>query len=256
MFLQLDQLAQPRCVNHMSSAGPIRFVVTNDFHHDGPDNDAWMEAAFKQIATTADADLCLGLGDLANQGTRESLATMKRLSKLANMPFYPAVGNHDLDESGNNEIYADVFPDRLNYTFIQNGWQFVIIDSTDGVIWHDSSISDQTLAWLDATLPTLDPDAPTILATHFPLAADVTFAPINTEQVLTRFDSLNLRGVFCGHFHANTVRRRGEIEIVTCAGLGCVRANHDGTVGKGYLVCDGSPDGEITRTFVPFAGSA
>jgi 3',5'-cyclic AMP phosphodiesterase CpdA len=256
MFLQLDQLAQPRCVNHMSSAGHIRFVVTNDFHHDNPANDAWMETAFKQIATTENADFCFGLGDLANHGTPESLATMKRLSALAGMPFYPAIGNHDLDDQGDAGNYTAVFPDRLNYTFTQNGWQFVVIDSTDGVIWQDSSIRDKTFAWLDATLPTLDSDAPTILATHFPLAADVTFAPINTEQVLTRFDKLNLRGVFCGHYHANTVRHRDPYEIVTCAGLGCVRANHDGTKGKGYLVCDGSADGEITRTFVPFAGSA
>jgi len=240
----------------MSSAGSIRFVVTNDFHHEGPENDAWMEAAFKQIATTEDADFCLGLGDLANSGKRESLETMKRLSKHADMPFYPAPGNHDFDDAGDSTAYTEVFPNRFNYTFVQNGWQIVVIDSTDGVVWDKSSISDRTLAWLDATIPTLDPHTPTILATHFPLAADVTFAPINAEQVLTRFDSLNLRGVFCGHFHANTVRQRGDYEIVTCAGLGCVRANHDGTEGKGYLVCDGSPTGELKHRFVPFAGNA
>jgi len=236
----------------MSSTGPIRFVVTNDFHHEGPDNDAWMEAAFQQIATTEKADFCLGLGDLANSGTRESLETMSRLSKLAGMPFYPTPGNHDLDDEGDAGNYAAVFPNRFNYTFVQNGWQIVVIDSTDGVLWDKSTISDQTLAWLDATLPTLDPRAPTILATHFPLAAEVTYRPLNAEEVLTRFDQLNLRGVFCGHFHANTVRQRGDYEIVTCVGLGCVRANHDGTAEKGYLVCDGSPDGTLTRTFVPF----
>lgn len=233
---------------------PIRFVVTNDFHHEGSDNDAWMEAAFRQIATTEGADFCLGLGDLANSGKRESLVTMSRLSKLAGMPFYSTPGNHDLDDAGDSSAYAEVFPNRFNYTFTQNGWQFVVIDSTDGVIWESSSISDRTLAWLDATLPTLDLHVPTILATHFPLAADVSFAPLNTEQVLTRFDALNLREVFSGHFHANTVRRRGEYELVTCVGLGCVRANHDGTEGKGYWVVDGSAEGELTRTFVPFAG--
>ncbi len=239
----------------MSSAGPVRFVVTNDFHHESPENDAWMEAAFRQIATTEGADFCLGLGDLANSGKRESLETMSRLSKLAGMSFYPTPGNHDLDDEGDAGNYAAVFPDRFNYTFVQNGWQIVVIDSTDGVIWQNTVISDQTLTWLDATLPTLDPSAPTILATHFPLAAEVTYRPQNAEAVLTRFDQLNLRGGFCGHYHANTVRIRGDYEIVTCVGLGCVRANHDGTQGKGYLVCDGSPEGTITRTFVPFTGA-
>lgn len=239
----------------MSSTGPIRFVVTNDFHHESSENDAWMEAAFKQIATTEGADFCLGLGDLANSGQRESLETMKRLAQLAGMPFYPAPGNHDLDDAGDSANYAAVFPDRFNYTFTQSGWQIVVIDTTDGVVWENSIIHEDTFDWLDATLPTLDPKAPTILATHFPLAAEVTFAPINAQQVLTCFDSLNLRGVFCGHYHANTVRQRGDYDIVTCAGLGCVRANHDGTEGKGYLVCDGSDAGELTRTFVAFEGA-
>ncbi len=239
----------------MSTAGSIRFVVTNDFHHEGPDNDAWMKKVFRQIATTDDADFCLGLGDLANSGNRESLTTMSRLSQLAGMPFYPTPGNHDLDDEGDAGNYAAVFPDRFNYTFEQNGWQIVVIDTTDGVIWENSVISNQTLAWLDATLPTLDPLAPTILATHFPLAAEVTFAPLNADEVLARFEPLNLRGVFCGHYHANTVTHHGDYDIVTCAGLGCVRANHDGTEGKGYYVVDGSPEGEITRTFVPFSGA-
>jgi hypothetical protein len=171
------------------------------------------------------------------------------------MPFYPTPGNHDLDDAGDVGNYATVFPNRFNYTFVHNGWQIVVIDSTDGVLWNESTISDQALAWLDATLPTLDRQAPTILATHFPLAAGVTYAPLNAETVLTRFDPFNLRGVFGGHFHANTVRQRGDYELTTCVGLGCVRANFDGTNDKGYLVCDGSPDGKITSTFVPFAGA-
>lgn len=240
----------------MSTAGSIRFVVTNDFHHESPANDAWMEAVFRQIAKTESADFCLGLGDLANSGKPASLTTMKRLAKLAEMPFYPAIGNHDLDETGDAANYAAVFPDCFNYTFVQHGWQIVVIDTTDGVVWENSKISESTLAWLDATVPTLDPHAPTILATHFPLAGEVTFAPRNTDEVLTRFEPLNLRGVFCGHYHANTVTQHGDYDIVTCAGLGCVRANHYGTKEKGYLVVDGSPEGELTRTFVPFAVSA
>jgi 3',5'-cyclic AMP phosphodiesterase CpdA len=240
----------------MPAAGPIRFVVTNDFHHEDATCDPWMEALFRQVAMTEGAAFCFGLGDLANRGKRASLATMARLCRLAGMPFYPTPGNHDLDESPVTGYFSELFPDRLNYTFTQNGWQFVVIDSTDGVVWENSTIRAETLAWLDATLPTLDPCAPTVLATHFPLAADIPYAPLNAGEVLTRFNGLNLRGVFSGHYHANTVRRRGDYDLVTCAGVGCVRANHDGSAGKGYLVCDGSPTGELNHRFVPFAGGA
>lgn len=245
--------------------GRIRFVVTNDYHHEEPACDPWMEALFAQIAATEGADFCFGLGDLANSGKRASLEKIADLAGTLPMPFYPTPGNHDLDESPVDGFYAEIFPGRRNYTFTQNGWQFVVVDSSEGTKWHGMTIADDTLAWLDETMPTLDPTAPTVLATHFPMMPTlldsgspehgvVDLCPVNAEDLLARFVGYNLRGSFSGHFHGQTVNTRGVAELVTNVCVARVRSNHDGTDFKGYWVCDGEPDGTLTRTFVPWAG--
>lgn len=234
--------------------GKVRFVVTNDYHHEEAACDPWLEALFRQVAATENAAFCFGLGDLANSGKRESLQAVARLAELTGMPFYPTPGNHDLDLSPVEGFYAEVFPERRNYTFARQGWQFVVVDTTEGDKWKDVTISDDTLAWLDETMPTLDPAAPLVLATHFPLAAEVQMCPLNAENLLAKFVGYNLVGSFGGHFHGQTEHRRGRASLVTNVCVARVRGNHDGTDFKGYWVCDGDPDGTLTRTFVPFAG--
>jgi 3',5'-cyclic AMP phosphodiesterase CpdA len=231
---------------------PIRFVVANDLHHQNAGCDPWMEALFRSIATAKGAEFCLGLGDLADQGKRESLETIKRLSGLAGMPFHVVPGNHDLDESPVEGFYAEVFPGQRNQVLRYGGWQVVLIDSTEGNKWQDVTISATTLAWLDETLPALDPLAPTVLGTHFPLAAGVKMCPRNADAVLARFIGHNLRGVFGGHFHGRTSSPRGDIRLVTNACVSRVRDNHDKTPEKGYLVVDGDAAGVLAVEFVEF----
>jgi 3',5'-cyclic AMP phosphodiesterase CpdA len=232
----------------------IRFVVVNDFHHQGPECDPWMEALFKQIAGTEDAAFCLGLGDFAHEGKRESMEVIQRLSAAAGMPFHPVPGNHDLDESPVDGFYAEVFPGCRNYLVRHKGWQFVLIDSTDGNKWQDVTISESTLDWLERTLADLDPDAPTVLCTHFPLASEVPMCPLNAGAVLVRFRGHNLRGVLGGHFHGRTSTPHGDIRLVTNACASRVCDNHDDTPEKGYLVVDGTSDGRLSWRFVEFKG--
>lgn len=238
-----------------TTAQPIRFVAANDFHHESPECDPWMEKLFRQIATTEKAAFCLGLGDLANTGKRDSLQAIRRLSSHAGMPFHPTPGNHDLDLSPIDGFYKEIFPNQRNYLVCHSGWQIVMIDSTEGTNYQNTTISPSTLDWLDKTLPTLDPLAPTILATHFPLASDVRMCPLNANAVLARFIGHNLRGVFGGHYHARTSSPRGDIRLLTNACVARVRDNHDGTREKGYLVVDGDARGALTTSFVRFIGA-
>jgi hypothetical protein len=245
------------CIAHRAKSSPaaaVRFVVTNDFHHEEAACDPWMQALFSQVAETDGAEFCFALGDLANSGKRTSLENMREHLRLAGMPTYTTPGNHDLDESPVEGFYEEVFPNRRNYHFTQNGWQFVVVDTTEGTAWKDVTIADDTFAWLDAHLAELDPSAPTVLLTHFPIAADVRMCPLNAESLLERFVDFNLRGTFSGHFHGQSLVHRGETEMVTNVCVARVRGNHDGTAFKGYWVCDGAADGTLSRTFVPFVG--
>ena len=256
MVLELAPKRVGRCDSEMppTSVGPIRFVVINDLHHADAACDPWMEALFRQVAKTERANFCFGLGDFADAGQRESIVTIDLLAKLSGLPFYVTPGNHDLELSPVDGWFAEVFPGRRNYTFTKNGWQFVVVDTTEGMKYDDVIISPKTLAWLEEKVPTLDQRAPTVLATHFPLASEVEFCPLNADQLLQRLTGLNLRGIFSGHFHGRTSNFRGGVELVTNTCVSRVRHNRDGTNVKGYWVCDGAPTGEITRQFVPFNG--
>ncbi len=232
---------------------PIRFVSVNDLHHEDADCDPWMESLFKQIAATEHASLCFALGDLANTGKLASLQAIKRLSPLVGMPFYACPGNHDLDESPVDGFFESVFPNQRNHVVRENGWLFVVIDTTDGTNWNDVIIRDATLAWLDETLPTLDLHAPLVLLTHFPLAAQVPMCPANAEAVLAKFIGHNLRGIFGGHYHGITENARGALRLHTCACASRVRGNHRGAPPeKGYFVVDGDAQGGLVATFVEF----
>ena len=147
------------------------------------------------------------------------------------------------------KAYEELFPDRLNYRFDHRGWQYVALDSTDGVKGSGVSVLPPSLNWLDETLPKLDKKKPTILFTHFPLGRLTPTRLANADAVLERFKELNLRAVFCGHYHGFTERTSGDVVLTTNKCCSFARANHDGTKEKGYFLCSAKA-GKVTRTFV------
>ena len=234
------------------TAGGFTFVAANDFHHLEPACDPWFAALFRQMAAHGKVEFCLGLGDLADKGRPESMATIARLAQEAGLRFHATPGNHDNDLEENTTVFDRVLPGQLNYTFAHRGWQFVVIDSTDGKKWEQTSVQPATLAWLDTVRSKLDVRQPLVLATHFPLAAAVKMCPLNAEEVLARFVNHNLRLVLGGHFHGRTEVARSEYTLVTNACCSRVAGNHDGTTTKGYWLCRAQPDGRVDREFVEF----
>ena len=232
------------------------FAVANDFHHHEPACDAWFAALFRQIAAHDGVAFCFGLGDLAHKGAPTSIAAVARLAAEAGLPFHASPGNHDNDLEETTALYARELPDSLNYRFEHGGWQFVVIDSTEGKKWGQTRVQPATLAWLDAELPRVDPRQPLVLATHFPLASSTPLCPLNAEEVLARFTGHNLRLVLGGHHHGKTEAVRGECVLVTNVCCSRVAGNHDGTTVKGYWLCHVPADGTIEREFVEFTGPA
>jgi 3',5'-cyclic AMP phosphodiesterase CpdA len=230
------------------------FVVANDFHHFEAACDPWFTALFRQIAAHEGVGFCLGLGDLAHKGSPGSIAAVIQLAEKAGLTFPVTPGNHDNDVEENTAIFQRVVRRPLNYYFEHRGWQFVVIDSTEGKKWGKTQVQPATLAWLDAELPKLDRARPLVLATHFPLASSTPLCPLNAEDVLARFVNHNLRLVLGGHHHGRTEVARGNYALVTNACCSRVADNHDGTKTKGYWLCRTQADGMVRRNFVEFTG--
>ncbi len=232
------------------------FVALNDFHHREPACDPWFTALFHQVTQHKDAEFYLLLGDLADNGAKDSFTTIRRLVTATKIPFHAVPGNHDCPASNSYAAYAEVFPDSFNHVFTHRGWQFVALDSSEGTKYNNTHIQPATFQWLDAELPKLDPLKPTVICTHFPLSAKTPNCPLNAEDVLQRFLNFNLRLTLGGHFHGKTLEKREQFELVTNACCSRVANNHDGTKDKGYWLCHAKADGTVERAFQLFTFTA
>lgn len=203
---------------------------------------------------------CLHLGDLTDLGDRESLGAMRELLGGLGIPTYMVIGNHDYavtDESAAG--YEELFPGRINFMFEHAGWQFVGLDTTDRLLWHDTQISQRTMDWVEELLPRVDRQRPLVVFTHFPLAGGIDIRPVhavtkfrmqpvNASELLAKFQGPNLRGVLSGHFHGFTEELVGEATIATHRCCGLVVENHDGTTEKGFTMYT-AEDGRLSRRF-------
>ena len=232
----------------------FRFIAANDLHYDTGHCREWFTAMAAQMKASApDAAFLLLCGDLANTGQKASLTAVKEIFSELGMPLHAVPGNHDItdgDESRAN--YDEVFPGKLNYRFEHDGWQFVGLDTTMGTKWDKTTISDTTLAWLDAEIPKLDAVKPTICFTHFPLGEKVTHTPLNASAVVERLVKLNLCGVFSGHWHGASETTAGHGIMTTNRCCARVRGNHDKSPLKGWFVCEATAAGTLVRKFVEF----
>jgi Icc protein len=239
----------------LSAQSSFRFIVVNDLHHGSRECDPFFASLVRQMRSHGPVDFCIIGGDIADTGQPESFTAVREAFTALGAPIYTVPGNHDCDVEKSTRLYSDAFPDRLNYAFRHRDWQFVALDTTEGNNYQKTRISDVTLGWLDRTVPTLDRSRPTILFTHFPLASDVSLAPVNVEDVLSRLDGINLRGTFNGHYHARIERRRGDVSVLTNACCSRLRDNHDGSLDEGYLLCTATADGRLSWEFVEFVAA-
>lgn len=230
--------------------GTFHFAVINDTHFQSPQCPAWFQQVSASIRGQSSApEFCLMVGDLSEHGTQSELGPMREVLQSLQMPSYVVIGNHDHLSNQDRSVWGGLYPHSLNYHFEHRGWQFIGLDSCEGTRYENTNIQPLTLAWLDDTLPRLDPARPTVIFTHFPLGADVPMRPLNADSLLERFLDFNLVAVFNGHYHGLTQRKTGLTTLTTNRCCAISRNNHDGTSAKGYFLCT-AEEGQIRREFV------
>src|SRR5438105_6694427 len=189
------------------SAGDFHFVVMNDVHYLNERCGKWFQGVVRLMKSHAEGvEFYLLAGDLTEHGKPEQMAPMRDLLKTLGRPTYVVVGNHDYRTLDDRKTYDEFFPRCSNYRFDHNGWQFLGLDTTQGQRVHGTNVQQQTLRWLDETLPKVDKRRPLIVFTHFPLGPHVITRPENAEQLLARLKEHNLQAVYRGHHHALTER--------------------------------------------------
>jgi predicted phosphodiesterase len=231
-----------------AKSGAFRFVVINDLHTFDEKCGPWLEKVAKKVGE-AKPELLVLAGDLADGGTKQQLGMVRDAFGPLKVPVKITLGNHDwikqTDRSGWDDLFAK---EPLNYTFAHQGWQFLVIDSTDGTK-AQVNVLKPALDYVSEAAGKLDKKAPLILVTHFPLGPGVNNRVKNPEAVLGPLKQHNLRAVFGGHHHGFTEKKVGETVLTTNVCCSFKRGNHDGTKQKGFFVCDAA-ENRVKREFV------
>lgn len=227
----------------------FRFLVINDIHYLSDRCGKFLEQVAERIRQGKPPEFCLIVGDLSDHGTVAELGPVKDFYQSLRVPAYVVPGNHDYITQTDRSGYDRLFPESLNYRFEHRDWQFVGLDSTEGLKGGKTQIQEPTLRWLDDNVRQVDKARPTIVFTHFPLGETVPNRPLNADAVLERFLDYNVRAVFGGHHHGFTERTRGQTILVTNRCCSISKPNHDKTTEKGFFLCS-VQDGQVTREFV------
>src|SRR5262249_40555710 len=150
------------------------FLVVNDIHYVDKRCGDWLQGVLKQMKEHKEKlDFALIVGDLTHNGKADELTAVRDLFKGLGLPLHVVVGNHDYRTQDDRKAYEEAFPQSLNYRFEHNGWQFVALDTTDGLKYQHVAAPKATLTWLDDNVGKLDRKKPLMVFTHFPLGPDV-----------------------------------------------------------------------------------
>jgi 3',5'-cyclic AMP phosphodiesterase CpdA len=236
--------------NNEVPSGSFRFHAINDTHCMSAECGPYLNGVVQQMKRD-EAEFCLHSGDLTEKAELKYFETVKDIFSPLPGQMYPVIGNHDYSTQTDRQNYTKTFPLRLNYYFRHRGWQFIGLDTSDGLRYEKTVIHPETFRWLNDYLPRLEPRKPTVIFTHFPLGQDVKYRPANADALLDRFREFNLQAVFSGHYHAFTERKTSEAILTTNRCCALKRGNHDGTKEKGYFLCE-AKDGRVTRTFMEY----
>ena len=210
----------------------VRFAVCADLHtefiHDAPAR----VRAFLDAAEGAGCDFCVSLGDFCPPGGRGSDAHKREiLGMIANspLPFYHALGNHDMDENGKSDVLAFMGQQKGFFSFDAGGVHFAVLDSCyfeDGTGdvrdydhadykrtpagYHISVLPEEELAWLREDLAKAE--YPTVVFSHHSLIE--SRASIGNCDLLREVLENAPRGVLlslCGHEHVDRVEEKNGI---------------------------------------------
>ncbi len=172
---------------------------------------------------------CVSPGDLIETCALENYTTVTKAlaEKLADIPFYPGVGNHEYygpdgeDPAHMAETFSKLWRKPLRYIWTVNGVTCIMLDYPDPHTLENPDyvyVSAETLTFLDETLAQ-NTTSPTIIFLHCPLRNTVLerdvvahrdfssqekfFSPENSQEVreiLARHKNTFL--YFSGHTHS------------------------------------------------------
>jgi hypothetical protein len=153
------------------------------------------------------------------------------------MPWYGAVGNHDVNSIASQQIYQEVmdFPgNELYYSFDLIDSHFIILDTV--IPGQAAAIIGEQLAWLKSDLQTFADSAQHIFVfTHHPVYPQAHYHGhdlANADELHQLFSQYGVDIVFSGHEHQYYIYQKGSMPYVVTGGGGA--PIYTGGIGESY----------------------
>jgi outer membrane protein assembly factor BamB len=229
-----DLIAEP--------AAPLRFAMVTDTHVSAARDLAPLSSVYAAIARLAPG-FVLHCGDITDTGLPREYDLYQQAVPVALRGRIRHVpGNHDVrwDPTAKGHYHARFGP--APYSFDAGGVHFAGLDLTQALL-EPGHCGPTALRWLERDLGRLAAGTPVLLFQHFPVGADhylVDDQPALLE-LIARYD---VRGIFAGHVHRETVIRLNGLTQVT---LGAVLDGPVGYWAEQTAAADGRPVLTISR---------
>ena len=222
-------LIQTCCLALESS---IKFVQITDVHFEAnnPYKVKVLEETVKDINSLKKVSFVVFTGDNINNPNAKDLKHFIKIINKLEVPYYIALGDHDVAKSKNlsKDIYSETIREnnifwlrrKWNYSFRQKGFQFLVVDGAKEVI--PGSVGyyrNDTQEWLAKQL-TKNKKRPVIIFQHYPiidmkefgtgkLKTHRTYQPEKYLEILDKHT--NVLAILSGHFHVNAEEMRNGV---------------------------------------------
>ncbi len=270
----------------------LRFAHLTDIHlkdeFDAPARFA--KCLHKLQQTEPKLDFILNGGDVVFDMNKQNLNAISAqwkqyhnvLKAESSLPVHYCLGNHDIWWDENNKgqtVYGKQYAlDQLGmpglyYSFVKNGWKFILLDSVhldlDGT-WYIGKLGEQQIEWLENELRNTNPSVPVVVLSHIPiLSSTVLIAADNASngyQILggdMHVDARRIVDIFCrypnvklslsGHTHLRDKVVYNDVTYI-CNGAvsGAWWEGNRQQTAPGYGVIDLFADGTFEEKYVNY----
>jgi len=171
-------------------------------------------------------ELFIDCGDLINTHWKKlqwALFKMQFSILRKDIPFYPVIGNHDVDDDESERLYKEIFElpgKETYYSFDHREGHFIVLDTE--VPGKANSIQGEQLEWLEKDLAGVSPTMTIYIFMHRPMFPQDGYKndPLANRDKLHRlFVSRKVRAVFASHEHFyGKTKQDGILYIITGGG--------------------------------------
>ncbi len=186
--------------------GRFTFAVIGDTRSGGDD---YLELV--RHAMEHRPDFVANTGDMVSSPSRSRWADFWEKSKLVTVPYFLAVGNHDVSDKKSEQLYKDEVDlpgNKLYYSFTVNNALFIFLDSN--IPGQDRRITGDQYKWLEQVLSGSS-EKNKFVFVHHPLypekgrghhyGGSLDKYPEERDRLESLFKKFKVTIVFTGHEH-------------------------------------------------------